>query len=76
MTTRNLYEAAFYKARGIEPKDYEIRERTVYFVFEDTEELKQSREEYLKLDPVFFEVAKLRSRLIDKVRGLRGDRYE
>jgi len=73
MTTRNLYEVAYYKAKGINPISHEVRDRTVYFIFEDTDELNRMRREYLELDPVFFEVAKLRSRLIDRVKGLRGD---
>lgn len=76
MTTRNLYEVAYYRTKGIEPVKREIRDRTVYFHFSDTDELKKARTAFLELDPVFFEVAKMRSKLIDELKDLRGGRHE
>lgn len=77
MTTRNLYEVAFYRSKGIEPKKKDIRDRTVYFHYSDTEELKKARAAFLELDPIFLEVARMRSKIVDEIKLARGgDRHE
>jgi len=76
MTTRNLYEVAFYRSKGIEAIERETRDRTVYFHYEDTEELREAREAFLELDPVFYEIGKLRSKVIEEIRQSRSGSHD